>query len=177
MKKSMWLCLGAVVGLYHANAIAAETTIGSAIEKKGMEIGAVYLQPVAMEMHGKISDTADADVHLEADIHAVQNNPNGFAYGEWIPYLTVNYDLTKAKSSWHQTGTLVPMIASDGPHYGKNIKLDGPGKYHVVYHIDPPSVNGFHRHVDKETGVGKWWEPFDVQWDFVYLGTGKKGGY
>jgi len=29
----------------------------------------------------------------------------------------------------------------------------------------------------KETGVDKWWAPFDLQWEFIYLGAGKKGGY
>lgn len=36
---------------------------------------------------------------------------------------------------------------------------------------------GLGRHTDKETGVGKWYKPFDVEWDFNYVGTGKKGGY
>ncbi len=69
------------------------------------------------------------------------------------------------------------MVASDGPHYADNIKLNGAGKYKLRYHIVPPPVNGFFRHTDKETGVGKWWTPFDLTWDFTYLGAGKKGGY
>jgi uncharacterized protein involved in high-affinity Fe2+ transport len=68
-------------------------------------------------------------------------------------------------------------VASDGPHYGANVKFDGPGKYHVAYTINPPSKVGFLRHTDKETGVGAWWQPFTVDWDFTYTGTGKKGGY
>ncbi len=40
-----------------------------------------------------------------------------------------------------QTGTFMPMVASDGPHYGENIKLDGNGKYRVTYKIYPPSHN------------------------------------
>jgi len=24
------------------------------------------------------------------------------------------------------------MVASDGPHYGANVRMDGPGKYHVA---------------------------------------------
>ena len=55
---------------------AAETKIGESIEKNGMEIGAVYLQPVMMEpmLPGMHEPT---DVHLEADIHAVKDNKNG----------------------------------------------------------------------------------------------------
>jgi uncharacterized protein involved in high-affinity Fe2+ transport len=69
------------------------------------------------------------------------------------------------------------MVANDGPHYGANVKLDGPGKYKLSYHVQPPPYQGFYRHTDKETGVGEWWTPFDIEWDFSYAGTGKKGAY
>ncbi|WP_193385280.1 iron transporter, partial [Yersinia pestis] len=26
------------------------------------------------------------------------------------------------------------------------------------------------RHTDSETGVGRWWKPFDVSYDFKYVG-------
>jgi uncharacterized protein involved in high-affinity Fe2+ transport len=35
----------------------------------------------------------------------------------------------------------------------------------------------FGRHTDKETGVAEWFKPFTLEWDFVYSGIGKKGGY
>lgn len=158
------------------SAFAAETPIGQAVEKNGMEIGAVYLQAVMMEPEMP-HEAGPADIHLEADIHAVKGNPNGFAVSEWIPALQVAYHLKKTGSTWEKTDILIPMVASDGPHYGNNVKLDGPGKYHVTYHINPPPYQGFVRHVDKETGVGKWFAPFEVSWDFTYVGTGKKGGY
>lgn len=167
--------VGTFVTITSLSTFAAETPIGQAVEKNGMEIGAVYLQSVVMEP--VMPSPHASDVHLEADIHAVKNNPNGFAVGEWIPFLQVAYHLSKEGSTWQGTGTLMPMVASDGPHYGANVKLNGPGKYHLTYHINPPPYSGFVRHVDKETGVGKWWEPFDVSWDFTYIGTGKKGGY
>lgn len=72
------------------------------------------------------------------------------------------------------------MVASDGPHYGDNIKLDGPGNYTLTFHIAPPSGEGhmaFGRHVDKETGVAPWFAPFETSYDFTFAGTGKKGGY
>ncbi|HEC1403066.1 TPA: iron transporter, partial [Enterobacter hormaechei] len=56
----------------------------------------------------------------------------------------------------------------------------GYGKYRVEYRISPPSMNdnvAFGRHIDKETGVAPWFEPFDVSWDFEYAGTGRKGSY
>lgn len=162
--------------LLSATISATETPIGQAVEKNGMQIGAVYLQAVMMEPDMPHAATP-ADIHLEADIHAVKGNKNGFGVGEWIPSLQITYLLTKEGSKWQQTDALMPMVASDGPHYGANVKLDGPGKYHLTFHINPPSYTGFLRHVDKETGVGKWWEPFDLSWDFTYIGTGKKGGY
>ena len=51
----------------------------------------------------------------------------------------------------------MPMVANDGPHYGDNVKLNGPGKYKLTLNVKPPSANPhahFGRHVDKETGVG-----------------------
>ena len=37
-----------------------------------------------------------ADIHLEADIPATEDNPNGFATeGDWGPYLTIEYTVTK----------------------------------------------------------------------------------
>ncbi|EJS91223.1 hypothetical protein AAUPMC_04961, partial [Pasteurella multocida subsp. multocida str. Anand1_cattle] len=29
---------------------------------------------------------------------------------------------------------------------------------------------GMHRHTDEETGVGRWWKPFDVSYEFKYTG-------
>ena len=158
-------------------ALAGEHPIGEPVERDGMRVGAVYLQGVMMEpmdhAHG------EGDIHLEADIHALKNNPNGFAAGEWIPNLGVSFELTKKDdASFSAKGDLVPMVANDGPHYGLNVKMGGPGKYHLVFHVTPPSEHGFYRHVDKETGVKPWWSAFDQAYDFTYVGsTGKKGGY
>jgi uncharacterized protein involved in high-affinity Fe2+ transport len=104
----------------------------------------------------------------------MEKNPHGFAASSWIPYLTIEYAVEKVGSEWKSNGVLIPMASSDGPHYGENVKLSGPGKYKVVYTIKPPSIP---YHVDKETGVKGWWEPFTQDWEFNYTGTGKKGGY
>ena len=155
---------------------AGEFPVGDPIEINGMEIAAVYLQPVTMEpMLPGMKKTSD--IHLEADIHALKGNNNGFGEGEWVPFLQVTYSINKIGSNWSTAGTFMPMIASDGPHYASNIKLNGAGKYNLTYHISPPPFNGFYRHTDKETGVGKWWGPFKLTWKFDYLGIGKKGGY
>ncbi len=158
------------------NLSAADFPIGKPVVKNGLEIAAVYIQPTKMEpmLPGMMKPS---DIHLEADISVAKGNKNGFSEGSWMPYLQISYHIQKVGSDWSTLGVLMPMIASDGPHYAENIKLNGPGKYKLTYHIAPPPVNGFYRHTDKETGVGKWWTPFDLNWDFTYLGAGKKGGY
>ena len=79
-----------------APALALETPIGKPQKQSGMEIAAVYLQPVPMEPAGMMKSVAESDIHLEADIHAQSDNKNGFADGAWIPYLGVTYEITKA---------------------------------------------------------------------------------
>jgi periplasmic iron binding protein len=174
-------CLGAVAALcVVSSAGAKEYPIGQAQEKEGMHIAAVYLQPIEMDPPGMMRDAKDSDIHLEADIKAAKGNPNGFAEGDWMPYLNVDFELVRLDGGKSQKGELMPMVANDGPHYGDNLKLSGPGKYKLILTIKPPSENPqahFGRHVDKETGVGHWFKPFTVDYEFVYAGTGKKGGY
>lgn len=161
-------------------ACAAEYPIGKPQIQNGMEVSAVYLQPIKMEPEGMMRKAEESDVHLEADIRAVAKNPNGFAEGDWMPYLAIKFELTKAGSTKVIKGDMMPMVASDGPHYGDNVKLDGPGKYKLKLTISPPSANThahFGRHVDKETGVGAWFKPFELSYDFTFAGVGKKGGY
>ncbi len=45
----------------------------------------------------------------------------------------------------------------------------GVGNYKLTFHIEPQSKGGMHRHTDKETGVGRWWEPFDAAYTFKYI--------
>lgn len=176
-KKLLVLALGLVLS---GSALALEYPIGEPVQKAGLEIGAVYLQPVEMDPPGMMRAAQDSDVHLEADIHATADNPTGFPEGEWVPYLVVRYEIQKSGSANVQKGTFMPMVANDGPHYGDNVKLEGPGKYKLKYTILPPTadkMSHFGRHTDKETGVGPWFEPFELDYEFVYAGTGKKGGY
>ena len=159
-----------------APAFALEYPIGTPQHKAGMEIAAVYLQPVEMEPDGHMRKAAESDIHLEADIHATADNKNGLPEGAWAPYLVIKYTLQKQGEGKPVQGDLMPMVANDGPHYGDNVKLQGPGKYKLTLSIAAPGQH-FGRHVDKETGVAPWFKPFEVQYDFVYAGTGKKGGY
>jgi uncharacterized protein involved in high-affinity Fe2+ transport len=159
---------------------AKEYPIGKPKTLNGMEVAAVYLQPIEMDPPGMMRAAAESDIHLEADIKSVKGNANGFPEGDWLPYLVVHYELAKLDANWTAKGDLMPMVANDGPHYGDNVKLSGPGKYRLVLTIQPPGGNehaAFGRHVDKETGVGPWFKAFSVDYEFTFAGTGKKGSY
>lgn len=170
--------------LLASSAFAVEYPIGAPQQRNGMEIAAVYLQPIEMEPEGHMRAAKEADVHLEADIQAMSSNPNGFNEGAWIPFLLVKYEVVKLpEGNVVASGDFMPMVANDGPHYGDNVKLAGPGKYKVKYTIFPPNApenaagRMFGRHTDRLTGVRPWFKPFFVEWEFVFAGIGKKGGY
>lgn len=174
------IAAGFAVAAMASSAGAKEYPIGKPHMVAGMEVAAVYLQPIEMDPPGMMRDAKDSDVHLEADIKAAKDNKNGYAEGDWVGYLVVKYELTKQGDSNTLKGELMPMVANDGPHYGDNVKLMGPGKYKLRLTVAPPSENHevhFGRHVDKETGVGPWFKTFTVDYDFTYAGVGKKGAY
>ncbi len=172
------LAAGAALSMSLA-AHAKEFPIGTPHKLAGMEIAAVYLAPIKMEPEGMMRKAEESDIHLEADIHALKDHPNGFEEGAWMPHLSIDFELVKLGTTDKVSGHFMPMVASDGPHYGDNVKLMGPGKYKLTLRISPPQGSGAHfgRHTDKETGVAPWFKPFDVSYEFTYAGTGKKGGY
>lgn len=176
-KVKIFLIMLAIISFTSSFSYAIESPIGEPVEINGMKIAAVYLQPVIVEPDGVDTPRSLSDIHLEADIHAIKGNENGFGAGEWIPYLTISYTLIKMDTGDSVSGELIPMIANDGPHYGTNLKMSGIGDYKLILHIEPPAKNGFGRHADRETGVGRWWEPFNLEWRFRFFGQGKKGGY
>jgi hypothetical protein len=146
-----------------------ETFIGES-EQNGMLITAVWLPPIQMEGL-ELPQHTDV-IHLEADIHGLAGNQNGFGLGAWIPYLTVTYEIKPDDPSKDTIkGEFLPMVAKDGPHYGATIEMPGPGKYMLIYTIDNPSKKGFGRHSDPITGVGPWWEAFPVTFEFDYPGS------
>jgi uncharacterized protein involved in high-affinity Fe2+ transport len=163
-------------------ATAKEVPIGPHVTQNGLEVAAVYLQPIEMDPPGMMREAAKSDIHLETDIRAAKDNRNGFAEGDWVPALDVRFEAMKLDGDkpTDQTvsGVLMPMVANDGPHYGDNVKLFGPGRYRLKVMVAPPGKDShFGRHVDKETGVGPWVEPFAVTQDFTVAGVGKKGAY
>ncbi|GAW91993.1 iron transporter [Calderihabitans maritimus] len=149
-----------------------EYPVGDPQEVEGMEIAAVYFQPAAMEPEAQAGlKPEEADIHLEADIRALKENPNGFGFGEFIPYLTVHYELKNLDTGEERKGTFMPMNAADGPHYGANVKMLGAGKYRLKYIIESPVKQGLVLHSDSETGVeGRLWnKPIEVEWTFDYI--------
>ena len=76
--------------------------------------------------------------------------------------------MEKTGSKYKETKVLAPMTADDGPHYANNFAMAGPGEDKATYVIDPPSSNGFIRHIDKESGVPEWWKPITLSWTFQY---------
>lgn len=137
-------------------------------------VGAVYFQPVDMEPASMGLKAADASFHLEADIHAnAKGTKLGYGKGDFVPDLTVNYDIVDTTTNTSVgSGTFMQMNASDGPHYGANVKLDDAGAYKLVLSIDSPEKKGWMLHVDPETGVtGRFWtSPLKVtfaDWDYT----------
>lgn len=162
-----------------SSSYAKEYPIGAPQTCAGMEVGAVYLQPISMDPPGMMRPAAESDVHMEADIRALESNAHGFQEGSFVPYLSVRYRLSKTGSEQVLEGDFHAMVANDGPHYGDNLKLLGPGKYQLTYWVSAPGGHGQHfgRHTDKETGVAPWFTPCELNYSFIFAGIGKKGGY
>ena len=76
------------------------------------------------------SKAEDYDIHLEADISALENTL-GYELGSWVPYLTVDYKVAEGDEVKAE-GIFMEMAASDGPHYGANIKLPDAGTYELT---------------------------------------------
>lgn len=146
-----------------------EFPIGDDIELGPLNVAGVYFQPVDMEPTGMSLAASESDMHLEADISALSNDL-GYGVGDFVPYLTVKYELEKEDGSIIE-GNFMPMSASDGPHYGANVKFGDAGTYKVRFIISNPEAQGYLLHIDKTTGVeGRFWsEPYVAEWDFDYV--------
>jgi uncharacterized protein involved in high-affinity Fe2+ transport len=146
--------------------------MGDDIEVGPLNVAGVYFGPVDTEPAGGGLSAAESDFHLEADISALPNNNLGYGVGDFVPWLTVNYEITNESGNMAAEGTLMPMSASDGPHYGANVSLGGrAGTYNVRFIIESPAVTGYMLHVDQLTGVeGRFWrEPLIAEWAFDFV--------
>ena len=152
----------------------AEFPIGDEQESGPLAVSGVYFQPVDMEPAGNSLSKEEADCHIEADIIATDEGATlGYGVGDFVPWLNVKAYIQKKGSDKVQEIAFMPMNASDGPHYGANIKFEeGLGTYNVKFEISAPG-NDYLLHVDKETGVtGRFWtEPIIIEWsEFEWTG-------
>ncbi|WP_159625815.1 iron transporter [Actinomyces sp. zg296] len=138
-------------------------------------VAVVYFQPVDMKPAGMALEAAKANFHLEADISALESNTLGYGSGDFIPGLTVDYEITDkatgaVANNGQAKGTFMQMNASDGPHYGANIALPDAGQYVLKLTVHSPAENGWVLHSDPETGVkGDFWTvPAELSWDWDY---------
>lgn len=138
-----------------------------------LNVSAVYFQPVPMSNGNE--NTEDFDIHLECDISALENDL-GFGVGDWVPYLTVDYKVTGSDGSEAASGTFMVMSASDGPHYGANVKLPNADTYSIEFTFHNPEENGYLVHTDAETGPGGTFDKYFASgnltvkydgWDYV----------
>ena len=137
-----------------------------------MTMSMVYFQPVDMAPVESATPKEGSDLHIEVDLTA-NENPYSFPVDGWVPYLSIDYVINDAETGAEVlTGSMMPMAASDGPHYGNNIALKD-GLYDITLSIKSPAENGYLLHVDEETGVeadGFWTEPLEAtwtEWEFV----------
>jgi periplasmic iron binding protein len=160
--------IGAALALGCSTAGAGEFYIGEPVVKEGLQLVPNYLTGIEMDRHPPGMAMSKDAIHVEIDVHAAKDEKHGFSEDAWMPYLTIHTTIEKIGGKYKETKVLAPMTAGDGPHYANNFKMDGPGKYKITYVIDPPSKQGFIRHVDKETGVPVWWKNISADWTFDF---------
>ena len=139
-----------------------------------LTIDLVYFQAVDME-HGSMSmpPASESDMHFEVDVATTDEAAEwGYEADQFLPYLQIKAVVTNTDTGEEtDLGTMMPMIASDGPHYGNNISL-APGNYDVLISVASPA-DDFMLHTGKDSsGVeGRFWtEPLTFefqnwQWD------------
>ena len=138
-----------------------------------INVSAVYFQPVPMAP-GQETIDKENEIHLEADVSALENKL-GYGTGDWVPYLTIDYLVSDKDGKEVAKGTFMPMSASDGPHYGANIKMGESGSYKLKFTIHSPAEKGYLIHSDAETGPGAVLEDYfkdgnltvEKDWDYV----------
>ena len=173
MKKFFALLLAAVM-LMSMSAFALAEEAGFDEYELGVEgeqevgfmtMSMVYFQPVDMAPAEYATPKEGSDLHIEVDLTA-KENPYGFPVDSWVPYLSIDFVIKDKEGKEVSSGSMMPMAASDGPHYGNNIALP-EGEYTVTLTIKSPAENGYLLHVDAETGVQAkefWTEPLTATW-------------
>ncbi len=176
MKKFLALVMAAMMALSCAAALAEdeagfpEYDIGPEMDNERQveffNVSMVYFQPVDMEPVGDSLPRDQANLHIEADLSALENDL-GYEVGSWIPYMQIDYVIKNENGDVVAEGKFMPMAATDGPHYGANIYLPDAGLLSVTLTFHSPAENGYLLHVDEQTGVtGRFWtEPVTSTWE------------
>ena len=127
-----------------------------------LTVDLVYFQAIDMEQGSVLVPPAsESDMHFEVDVSTNEKAGEiGYEADQFLPYLEVKvkiYDQATGNLV-KDLGTMMPMIASDGPHYGNNIKLE-PGKYRVEVEIPSPA-DKFMLHTGNDTSAvdGRFWK-------------------
>ena len=140
--------------------VEEDVTIGQ-VNKNGMEINAVYM-PHSVKVEPVEHGGKEGNIHLEADIHATEDNTFGFHKGEWIPYLTIKYGIRNIDTNkMVEEGQLYQMVAGD-PHYASNVYIPESGNYELTYEISAPDLA---RHAENVKG---FYDPMTFKWKFEY---------
>lgn len=144
----------------------ADVPIGKE-NKFGTEFAFVFI-PLAKDVHPSMyhgmPGSKDADIHLEGDFHAIEDNKWGFAPGDWIPGLKLTYEAVNQQTGDKLEGRLYPMTAADGPHYGLNVKMPSEGTYDFTFWVELDTENFAYHDVDE------WW----AKQEFKYTAEYKK---
>lgn len=139
-----------------------------------LTVDLVYFQAVDLE-HGSMAMAAasESDMHFEIDVATNEKATEwGYEADQFLPYLQIDVVAHNTDTDEDiDLGTMMPMIASDGPHYGNNISLE-PGNYNVTVTVPSPA-DDFMLHTGKDSsGVsGRFWtDPLTFefenwQWD------------
>ncbi len=169
-----------LIMLFAAARVLVPGASGSAAAQEISLGPAVTRQDIALTVRGEIgpaqaiagSDSAGgaafvpaerAAFFLALDVRGARGNKNGFGLDEFVPYLTVTYTLTPRIGGPPVQGQLQPLVSRQGLRYGNNVPAPGPGPYTLTVTIEPPIKTGFGRHTDMETGVRRWWPPFQLE--------------
>jgi len=163
MRPASTLLLAGLAAL--AASAAGAAPFGAPLARDGVEI--VPGIETGVQFDRAPTSLAADSIFLTADVHATKDNAQGFT--GFIPYLSISYALTKeGEPTFKKSGLLYPTASKSGPRYMGAAGMGGPGTYHLIYIVSPPSAHGMYRQTGKENGVADWWKPITATWNFTY---------
>ena len=141
------------------------TSLGEERKIEFMAVNAYIYEAVPVE--GRFDPPYEGtNAHIQLDVKALENDL-GYVPGEWVPYLTIDYEITDGNNNSVAAGTLKPSATKAGPAYGANVSLEKGSTYDLRVTFHDPENNGYILQTDDRTGVsGKYWsEPINATWN------------